>query len=87
MVMKRLLIFSFALLQLLALPAMAAKFDGAKAAEEWYLAHGKCRGTLEADPKAADRACAIRAKLTKALKAHGYCFDDGEQEWRVCRKS
>lgn len=85
MIVKRLLTASFALVSLLSVPAVAARFDGAKATEEWYVALGACQGANFEDAKTSERGCVKRDRLAKSLQANGYCFDKGEQEWALCR--
>lgn len=63
-----------------------SKFDGKEVAAEWYQAHMKCRLPIEGQTnQQADQQCDQRDKLTRVLKIHGFCFDQGEQEWAKCR--
>jgi hypothetical protein len=73
-------------LSILATPAGAEGFDGAKVASAWYESHYLCR--MGEDPsgqplaeEANQAACAERQRLTDELLAGGWCFDKSEQEW------
>lgn len=64
-------------------------FDGAKTIESYNEARPGCRqAEMNGQPISAeesDKQCKILAKLGSELKANGYCFNQSEQEWAICK--
>lgn len=75
-----------------AIPSAAHAFSGAVAAEQWYVTHELCKmGQTKDGVELAEldwkEACAQRDKMTKDLKAHGWCWDKSEVVWHPCKSN
>jgi hypothetical protein len=70
----------------------ADKYDGAAVATIYYEVRSNCRMGETADGRQltseeADKECLILDALGEQLQSHGYCWDQGEQEWFFCGPS
>lgn len=68
------------------------KYDGATVAAIYYEVRSDCRMRETVDGRQltdeeAYKQCLILDALGEQLKAHGYCWDQGEQEWTFCGAS
>ena len=69
--------------------AFDGKFDGPKVAKIYYDVRWNCHLGATADGKILsqserDRQCQILDALGEQLEAHGYCWNNSEQEWVLC---
>jgi hypothetical protein len=84
--------FRAALLALLiALPSAAfATFDATSVIQMYDATRPECRqaeslGGTELTKDQSEAACERLEKIGAELKNNGYCFDQSEQEWAVCK--
>lgn len=73
-----------ALLVLVASSAWAQEFDWQTEADKYYAAQKDCHVGVDLSEKEVQSACDRRDQLWIELKAHGICFEKGEQEWLPC---
>jgi len=68
------------------------KFDGVAVAEIYYEIRSSCRSGETVDGRIltdeeSNKQCLILDALGEQLIKHGYCWDQGEQEWAFCEIS